>query len=168
MRSDASEWLHAAFASAVDAREALEQLARAGVRPEDIETRSSAPDDPPVAPAGAEPTSHVPRNAVLGGLVGGGAMFMLVALTARASPLRTGAMRIVALPPAGILTFEGVAIGAIACTVATVLRECGLPSRRRHGPLDWHLAEDHVLVSVRCTEDASQEWASRALEVRRG
>jgi hypothetical protein len=59
-------------------------------------------------------------------------------------------MPIVALPPIGVITFEGTAIGAILCTVITVLVECGLPSLRRGaGPLDAYIAAGHVLVAAR-------------------
>ena len=89
--------------------------------------------------------------------------------SAALSALPTGGMPLVALPPAGVITFEGVAIGAIIFTVATVLYECGLPGRwgTGTGPLDHHLADDHVLVTVKCEEGASMAWAEKALETAR-
>jgi hypothetical protein len=106
--------------------------------------------------------------AVTGGLLGGTALFLLVKLTSEAYPLPTGGMPVVPLPPAGVITFEGVAIGALLCTVATVLYECGLPSLKRRGPLDHYLAVDGVLVTVRCAEDASTTWTAKAIETVRG
>lgn len=51
-----------------------------------------------------------------------------------------------------MVTFERVAIGAILCTVGTLVYERGLPGFRKEiGWLDHHLADDHVLVSVRVT-----------------
>jgi hypothetical protein len=62
-----------------------------------------------------------------------------------------------------------VAIGAVLTTVATVLIECGLPGfRKKPGPLDHHIALDHILVSVKCDEGASTAWASQAIETARG
>jgi hypothetical protein len=161
--------LHAAFASPYDLRDALRRLAADGVAPRDIEVRSSAPLDHDVFPDGARVHSRMPWMALLGALSGGTAFFLMVKLTSEAYPLPTGGMPIVALPPAGVITFEGVAIGAIICTVATVLYECGLPGRwsARSGPLDHHLADDHVLVTVRCDESAPSAWTAGALEIAR-
>jgi len=160
--------LHAVFESPYDVREALESLAQAGVAPRDIEVRSSAPLDHDVFSDGSSLRSRMPWTAVLGALGGGTAFFLMVKLTSEAYPLPTGGMPIVALPPAGVITFEGVAIGAIIFTVATVLYECGLPGFfQRPGPLDHHLADDHVLVTVKCEEGASTAWTSGALETAR-
>ena len=102
--------------------------------------------------------------AVLGGLLGGTAAFMLTSLTSRAYPLPTGAMPIVPPLTTAVITFEGVAIGALLCTVATVLYECGLPRlRKRPGPLDRHLAGGSIILVVRSNDVTSQEWASSAL-----
>jgi hypothetical protein len=106
--------------------------------------------------------------AVAGGLLGGTAFFLMVKLTSEAYPLPTGGMPIVPLPTAGIIAFEGTAIGAILFTVATVLFECGLPGRKGPGPLDHHLADDRVLITVQGDEDASTAWAEQALETARG
>ena len=168
MSAETGEWLHAAFGSYEDARRAIRRLEDDGVPAEDVEVRTSAPIDRELLPTLANPVSRVFRMAALGGFLGGTAFFLLVKLTSEAYPLRTAAVPVVALPPAGIVTFEGVAIGAILSTVATVLYECGLPGRRRTGPLDHHLADDHVLVAVRCPEGASTEWSSGAIETVRG
>jgi hypothetical protein len=157
--------LHAVFESPYEVRDALARLAQDGVKARDIEIRSSAPLDHDVFPDGAGVHSRMPWMAMLGALLGGTAFFLLVKLTSEAYPLPTGGMPIVALPPAGVITFEGVAIGAIICTVATVLYESGLPGFGTvAGPLDHHLADDHVLVTVRCDEGASTAWTSGALE----
>jgi len=107
--------------------------------------------------------------AVTGAVLGGTALFSLVAWSSSVYPLPTGGMPIVPIPSTGVVTFEGVAIGAILCTVATVLYECGLPGlwSAGTGPLDHHLADDHVLVTVKCDEGASAEWAAKALETAR-
>jgi hypothetical protein len=161
------KWLHAVFASPAGARDALDQLSRDGVQADDIVVRSSTPLGHDVVPAGVKLHSRVFRIAAMGGLLGGTAFFFLVKLTSEAYPLPTGGMPIVPAPPAGVITFEGVAIGAILCTVATVLYECGLPSWKRRGPLDHYLADDCVLVTVRCSEDASTSWTAKAVETER-
>ena len=161
---------HAAFASPYDVRDALKRLAADGVASRDIEIRSSAPLDHDVFPDGAGVRSRMPWMALLGAVGGGTAFFLMVKLTSEAYPLPTGHMPIVALPATGVIVFEGVAIGAIICAVATVLYECGLPAlfRSKQGPLDHHLADDHVLVSVKCDEGSSTEWAAEAVETARG
>ena len=163
----ADSWLHAAFESPADARQALNRLGQDGVSADDIEVRSSVPLEHDIVPVGSKVSSKVPWMALLGAFVGGTALFLLVKLTSEAYPLPTGGMPIVALPTAGVITFEGIAIGAILCTVGTVFYECRLPSLRGPGPLDPHLAADHVLVAVRSDEEASQAWAAKALETQR-
>ena len=160
--------LHAVFRSSSDARLALNRLAQDGVAPGDIEVRSSVPLEHDVAPVGSKISSRVPWMALTGAVLGGTAFFLLVKLTSEAYPLPTGGMPIVALPAAGVITFEGVAIGAIIATVATVLFEAALPSLQGAGPLDHHIAQDHVLVSVKCDEGASRAWTANALETARG
>jgi len=160
--------LHAVFASPYDVRDALERLESDGVTNRDVEIRSSAPLDHDVFPDSHAVHSRMPWMATLGAFLGGTAFFLMVKLTSEVYPLPTGGKPIVALPSAGVITFEGVAIGAILCTVATVLYECGLPGfRSKAGPLDHHLADDHVLVTVKCDESASTAWASGALETAR-
>jgi len=157
-------WLHAVFTSPGDVRDALEQLAEAGVAANDIEVRSSVPLENDLRPVGLELRTRVHYMAVLGGLLGGVAMLMLTSLTSRAYPLPTGGMPIVPPLTSAVITFEGVAIGAILCTVATVLYECRLPQiRKRPGPLDRHLAGSSIILAVRSNDVLSQEWASNAL-----
>ena len=156
-------WLHAAFDSASDARDALEQLAEAGVTASEIEVRSSIPLVHEVCPVGLEVHSRVPLMAVVGGVLGGTAAFLLTSLTSQAYPLPTGGMPIVPLPTAGIITFEGLALGAILCTVATVFYECRLPRLGGGpGPLDQHLAAGSIIVAVKSTDGASEAWAEKA------
>lgn len=160
--------MHAVFGSPYDVRAALERLESDGFTRADIEIRSSAPLDHDVFPESHSVHSRMPLMATLGAFLGGTAFFLMVKLTSEAYPLPTGGMPLVPLPPAGVITFEGVAIGAILCTVGTVLYECGLPGlRKKAGPLDHRLADDHVLVSVKCDEQASTEWAAGALETAR-
>jgi hypothetical protein len=165
----AEAYLHAAFRTPAEARVALNRLGQDGVAPENVEVRSSVPLEHDVHPVGATIRSKIPWTSLAGAILGGTAFFMMVKLTSEAYPLPTGGQPIVALPPAGVITFEGVAIGAVLTTVATVLLECGLPAfRKQPGPLDHHIALDHVLVSVKQDEGASTAWAAQAIETARG
>jgi len=163
----AGGWLHAAFETDVDVLDALRRLAEDGVAAEDIEVRSSSPLGHEFIPTGTSVATRVYRHAVMGGLLGGTAFFFMVKLTSAAQALPTGGMPIFPLPATGVITFEGIAIGAIFLTVATVLYECRLPRRSTAGPLDHYLADDHVLIAVRCSERAPTAWASRAVETGR-
>lgn len=160
---------HAVFVSPYDVRDALDRLEQDGIATKDIEIRSSAPLDHDVFPDAHAVHSRMPWMALTGAVVGGLGLFSLVAWSSKVYPLPTGGMPLVAIPPTGIVTFEGIAIGAIIFTVATVLYECGLPGlwSTGTGPLDHHLADDHVLVTVKCDEGASTDWAAKALETAR-
>ena len=160
--------LHAVFVRSADARAALHHLAQDGVPPEKVEVRSSVPLEHDVIPVGSKLRSRIPWTSLAGATLGGTAFFLMVKLTSEAYPLPTGGMPIVPMPTTGVITFEGVAIGAVLTTVATVLFECGLPGLKKPGPLDHHLALDHVLVSVKCDEGASTAWAAKAIETARG
>jgi len=160
--------MHAAFRTSAEARVALNRLGQDGVAAENVEIRSSVPLEHDMVPAGGSVKSKIPWTSLVGATLGGTAFFLMVKLTSEAYPLPTGGQPIVALPPAGVITFEGVAIGAVLTTVATVLIECGLPSfRKKPGPLDHHIALDHILVSVKCDEGASTAWAANAIETAR-
>jgi hypothetical protein len=160
--------LHAAFATSAEVRVALNRLGQDGVAPDAVEIRSSVPLEHDIVPVGGRIKSRLPWTSVVGGLVGGTAFFMLVKLTSEAYPLPTGGMPIVPMPTTGVITFEGLAIGAVITTVATMLYECGLPSFfKKAGPLDHHIASDHILVTVTCDEGASSAWTAKALETAR-
>jgi hypothetical protein len=159
--------LHAVFTTSADARVALNRLGQDGVGHENVEVRSSVPLEHDVIPVGSKLRSRIPWTTIAGATLGGTAFFLMVKLTSEAYPLPTGGMPIVPMPTTGVITFEGVAIGAVLTTVATVLLECGLPGLKKPGPLDHHLALDHVLVSVKCDEGASTAWTAKAIETAR-
>jgi hypothetical protein len=160
---------HAAFVSPYDVRDALERLEQDGIAASDVEIRSSAPLDHDVFPERHGVHSRMPWMALTGAVLGGTGLFSLVAWASTVYPLPTGGQPLIAIPPTGVVTFEGVALGAIIFTVGTVLYECGLPGLWSigTGPLDHHLADDHVLVTVKCEEGAPMEWAAKALETAR-
>ncbi|MSR23083.1 MAG: DUF3341 domain-containing protein [Gemmatimonadetes bacterium] len=156
-------WLHAVFSSSADARDAVRKLAEAKIAAKDVEIRSSVPLGE-LPPLGSELRTRVPLTALCGGLVGGTAAFMLVSLSSMAYPLPTGGMAIVPMPPAAIVTFEGVAMGAVLSVVATVLIEGGLLRLRgRPGPFDRQLADGGIVVSVRSRAVPPAGWASNAV-----
>jgi hypothetical protein len=160
--------LHAAFATSAEVRLALNRLGQDGVAPAAVEIRSSVPLEHDIVPVGGKIKSRLPWTSVVGGLVGGTAFFMLVKLTSEAYALPTGGMPIVPMPTTGVITFEGLAIGAIIATVATMLYESRLPALlAKPGPLDHHIASDHILVTVKCDEGASTAWTANALETAR-
>ena len=156
--------LHAVFERQSDVRGALQRLSEAGIAPADIEVRSSIPLAHDIVPGGAKLTSRVTLFAPLGALVGGTAGVLLASLTAPAANLPTGGMPIVSLPPYAVITFEGLALGAILFTVATVFYECRLPGLGyRTGPLDEHIAAGSIVVAAVADEGSSAEWASAAI-----
>lgn len=156
-------WTHAIFTSPSDAQDALQRLADAGIAAGDIEVRSSVPHEG-LHPIGPGPRTRVPVMAALGGLLGGTGAFLLTSLSSLAYRLPTGGMPIVPGPTTGIITFEGLAIGAMLFTVATVLFEGRLLRLPRHPRvIDRYLAAGNILVSVRSTDPPPQGWASKAL-----
>jgi len=156
-------WFHAVFASPEDARYALKKLGEAGVSAKDIEMRSSIPLEG-IHPVGAAPKTWLPWTSLLGGLIGGTAMFLLVSFSSQAYPLPTGGMPIVPAPTTGIIVFEGTAIGATLFTVFTVLLEGRLfRMGRAPRPLDRYLAAGNVIISVKSSGAGSQEWAKGAM-----
>lgn len=118
--------------------------------------------------AGAEPRvySNVPLEeleegrskvllfALVGALVGGGSAFLLAAWSAKAYPLITGGMPLIAGPPVGLVTYEGTALGAILATVLGVLLEGrlagGSPPSEEVGDL---LGEGFHVVEVDADRD---------------
>ena len=105
--------MHAAFRTSAEARVALNRLGQDGVAPQDVEVRSSVPLEADVIPVGSRLRSKIPWTSLVGATLGGTVFFLMVKLTSEAYPLPTGGQPIVALPPAGVITFEGLAIGAV-------------------------------------------------------
>ncbi|MEM1247619.1 MAG: quinol:electron acceptor oxidoreductase subunit ActD [Acidobacteriota bacterium] len=70
-----------------------------------------------------EGRSKVLLFALVGAIVGGSSAFLLAAWSAKAYPLITGGMPLIAGPPVGLVTYEGTALGAVLATVLGVLLE---------------------------------------------
>lgn len=132
-------------------RASLRGLVDSGFDSSHIEICSSIPLQQVQSLPGVRVRSRVPFLAVIGGFLGGLGAFLLASVTAKLYPLVTGGMPIVASPPVGIITYEGVALGAILATVAGVLLEGRLVRLgHRYSPLHQHVAEGRILLSVRC------------------
>jgi Alternative complex III, ActD subunit len=89
----------------------------------------------------------MPWLAALGGVLGAAAGYALVAFTQRTYPLPTGGMPIVALWPAGVVTYEFTMLGAILTTAVTFLIAARLPNYRRR-LYDPEISNGKILVAV--------------------
>lgn len=142
----------------------LRALDEAGIGRESIEVRTSAPLPEHLLP-GIRLHSMALPAAILGALVGGTSAYLLATLTAKAYPMITGGMKIVALPPVGIVTYEGTAFGLIVATVALVLIEGRVLFRRApHSPFAQHLAAGDVVLALETDDDG----VARIEEIVRG
>ena len=91
--------------------------------------------------------THLFRLALLGGVIGGTFGYWLTSFTQRAYPLPTGGMPIVPAWTNGIIVYELTMLGAIICTIITLLVSARLP--RFHPPLsDPAMWEGKILVGV--------------------
>lgn len=157
--------IHATYPEPEALARAMDALAAEGFDPEELEVRSSTPVHEHRALPGVKVRSRVVPAAVLGGLLGGLMAFLTASLTALDYPLPTGGMPIVALPPVGIITYEGTALGAILLTVGTVLAEArlGRPGGRGPSPLDGRVAAGELLLLVDAGEPTRRHQARQVL-----
>ncbi len=153
---------HAVLEDEKGLRASLEELVDSGFDSSHIEICSSIPLHQAQSLPGVRVRSRVPLIAVTGGFLGGLGAFLLATVTAKLYPIVTGGMPIVAFPPVGIITYEGVALGAILATVAGVLLEGRLVRfGHRYSPLNQHVAEGRILLSVRCDGQTCIEKAKK-------
>jgi hypothetical protein len=96
-----------------------------------VEVRSSVPLSEDLGSLGPTRRSQAPFWGIAGGVSGGLAGWLLALFTAKAFPIVTGHMPIVAAPTSGIVVYEGIALGAVLATTLCVIREGGLLRRRR-------------------------------------
>lgn len=108
-----------------------------GVDQRNIAVISSEPFDD-YALGRPEKSTPMSWLAALGGLVGGAGGYWLTALTQKAYPLPTGGMPIVPVWTDGIIVYEMTMLGAILCTLVTLLSGARLPS------LGWKLYDPEV------------------------
>lgn len=112
-------------------RAAISRLEQAALPARVIEVRSSVPLSEDLAQLVPTRRSRAPFWGIGGGIAGGVAGWLLALFTAKAYPIMTGHMPIVAAPTSGIVIYEGIALGAVLATTFCVLREGGLPRWRR-------------------------------------
>ncbi len=146
--------VEAVFERVADLRTVVEAALESGVAASRIEVRSPVPIEDDELPL-PKPKSRVLLFALAGAVLGGLAAFGLAAGTALAYPLPTGGMSIVAGPPVGVVTYEGMALGLILMTVLRVLWEGGLlpgrairSGRGRPSDLDHHVADGRLLLRI--------------------
>ena len=129
-------------------RVALDLISREAPGCRVVELRSSVPLSEDLAAAVESRRSRAPLWGVSGGAAGGALGWLLAVFTAKAFPLVTGHMPIVAGPPTGIVVYEGIALGAVLATTLCVLLEGGLGRRRGAAPEDGVLAAGAIALTL--------------------
>ena len=135
--------------------------------------RSAGVDEPAITVISSEPFEEhefgrkdhrtpMPWLAVLGGLMGGAAGYLLVSLTQLAYPLPTGGMPIVTLWSNGIITYELAMLGAILATIATLLFAARLPNWKTQ-LYDPAVSDGKILVGVVNPQEASRAELAKIL-----
>jgi hypothetical protein len=119
-------------------RAAMARLEQAALPARVVELRSSIPLSEDLAELAPTRQSRAPFWGIAGGIAGGAAGWLLALFTAKAYPIVTGHMPIVAAPTSGIVIYEGIALGAVLATTFCVLREGGLLRRRRREAQPHH------------------------------
>jgi hypothetical protein len=155
--------LSAVFADEHALRGALERLRREAPGCRVVELRSSIPLPDDLAAQAPSRRSRAPLLGIAGGALGGVAGWLLALFTARAYPLVTGHMPIVAGPPTGIVVYEGIALGAVLATTLAVVIEGGLARRRRAGPEDAAVAAGGIAVTLEAPPSGPESDRARAV-----
>jgi hypothetical protein len=128
------------------AQRAVDGLRAAGVTDADIQVMSSEPFEE-YEFGHKDSASWIHWIALLGGITGCAAAYLLTSLTQQAWPIRTSGMPIVAPWPNLIVIFEMTMLGAILATVLTLFVSAKLP--RRLPPLyDTEVSTGYILVGV--------------------
>jgi hypothetical protein len=114
-------------------RNALGRLGSSKAKARVVAVRSGVPLSGDLADIAPTRKSRAHVFGIAGGIGGGLAGWLLALFTAKAYPIITGHMPLVAAPTSGIVVYEGIALGAVLATTFCVLLEGGLLSRKR-GP----------------------------------
>ena len=152
--------IYALYADAISAEHAVEALHTAGVVDRDIVVMSSEPID--VATLRRERSTGLFWIAAAGGGVGGLVGLWLTTATARAWPLVTGGMPIVAWWPTLIVVFELTMLGGMLAT-ATALIVTAKLLRRGSALNSPEIADARILVGVENPPDDMVGAMERAL-----
>jgi hypothetical protein len=148
-------------------RAALARLEREAPGARIVELRSSVPLSEDLAALAPSRRSRAPLWGIAGGAGGGALGFLLAYYTAKAFPVVTGHMPIVAGPPSGIVVYEGIALGAVLATTFCVLLEGGMLRRRRgEAASTSRLAAGTVEVTVEADGPSGADVLRRVFESR--
>jgi hypothetical protein len=134
------------FNDVENAARAVDGLVRAGFTEAQITSLSSIPYPNGVLVKSGHRT-RFRWLALVAGFAGAVAGFSLAAGTAWLYPVQTGDKPIIALFPAGIVTYEFTMLFAMIGTIAGMLLEMGLPALRRR-PYDPDIAEGCIGISL--------------------
>jgi hypothetical protein len=129
-------------------RSELARLEREAPGARVVDLRSTVPLPEDLAELAPTRRSRAPLWGIAGGAAGGLVGLFLAVFTAKAYPLVTGHMPIVAAPTTGIVVYEGIAMGAVLATTVCVIIEGGLARRRRPAPADEALAAGAIELTV--------------------
>ncbi len=141
-----SEAVYGLYPDADSAQRAVDSLRSAGIGPGDLAIMSSEPFEE-YEFGRIDHHTRMPWLAVLGGVLGGTAGFMLATLTQRLYPLPTGGMPIMPFWSNGIVTYELTMLGAILMTLLSLLFTARLPDWRER-LYDPEISEGRILVGV--------------------
>ena len=123
-----------------------------------VDVRSSAPLSHDLAEQVPSRPSRVPVYGMLGGVLGGLVAYLVAMVAAQAYPMITGHMPILAAPPMGIITYEGIALGAVLATTIGVLIECRLPKLSSGGEAAARVAQGELVVSLEVPAERVDEF----------
>ena len=92
------------------------------------------------------------------------AVYSLAVFTSLAYPLYTGQMSLTPALPIGVVTYEGIALGAVLSIFFSVLLEGGILRIFRATPLGEEVAKGRAVISMNCADEESRSRVSGALE----
>ena len=127
-----------------------------------LEMRTSVP--PQIDDPRAHRKSRVPVYTILGGVLGGALVYSLAVTTSHAFPLYTGQMSLTPALPIGVVTYEGIALGAVLAAFLSTLFEGGVLRRFRSTPLGRHVSDGRAVLTIDCSDETAHERISAALE----
>jgi hypothetical protein len=147
-------------------RAAIERLEQASLPARVVEMQSSVPLSEDLAELAPTRRSRAHVWGISGGIAGGLAGWLLALFTAKAYPIVTGHMPIVAAPTSGIVVYEGIALGAVLATTFCVLWEGGLLRRRRERAAEDRApaASGAIVLTIEADDAAARDRALQLLE----
>ena len=153
------ETIRAIFNSHTEAIEALAELERAGVPPDQITLLSSEP----LHVEANEEKTRIGLFAIAGGLIGAALAVTLTVWTSQSIGIVTGGMPIVSPWAFGIIVFEMTALGAILATLGRMIYEARLLRRNSIEDYDGAIADGRVVLAVDYADDSLAQLIRAAL-----